>query len=68
MAAFGVRGGGDVGSSRVLPALRLRTGEWVGLRCDFDAPDEAFMALELRSGALRAGGRMVRYCVEFYGR
>jgi len=33
-----------------------------GLRCAFDCPDEAFMALELRPGALAAlGGGVVRY-------
>jgi putative acetyltransferase len=42
-----------------VPASRL------GLRCEFDAPDEAFMAQELRSGALSAGGGVVRYASEF---
>jgi putative acetyltransferase len=36
-----------------------------GLRCEFEAPDEAFMALELRSGVLSAGGGVVRYASEF---
>lgn len=38
-----------------------------GLRCEFDAPNEAFMAFELRPGSLRAGGGMVRYAAEFHG-
>lgn len=36
-----------------------------GLRCEFAAPDEAFMAQELCSGVLRAGGGVVRYASEF---
>jgi putative acetyltransferase len=42
-----------------VPASRL------GLRCEFDAPDEAFMAQELRPGALGAGGGLVKYASEF---
>ena len=42
-----------------VPASRLQ------LRCEFDAPDEAFMAQELRRGALSAGGGLVRYAPEF---
>lgn len=36
-----------------------------GLRCEFEAPDEAFMALELRPGALAGAGGVVRYRPEF---
>lgn len=43
-----------------VPAIRL------GLRCEFDAPDEAFMALELRPGAWRGGSGTVRYQPEFH--
>ena len=42
-----------------VPASRL------GLRCEFEAPDEAFMAQELRPGALAAGGGVVRYAPAF---
>jgi putative acetyltransferase len=37
-----------------------------GLRCEFEAPDEAFMAQELRPDALGAGGGLVRYSSEFH--
>ena len=36
-----------------------------GLRCEFGCPDEAFMALELRPGALAGRGGLVRYRPEF---
>ena len=35
------------------------------IRCPFQVPDEAFMALELRQGAAPAGGGVVRYREEF---
>jgi putative acetyltransferase len=43
-----------------VPAVRL------GLRCEFDAPDEAFMVLELRPGAWPGGSGTVRYQPEFH--
>jgi putative acetyltransferase len=36
-----------------------------GLRCEYDAPDDAFLALELRAGALAACRGLVRYRPEF---
>lgn len=36
-----------------------------GLACEYDAPPEAFMALELRPNALAGGGGVVRYEPEF---
>ena len=36
-----------------------------GLRCEFAAPDEAFMAAELRRGALDGARGLVRYRPEF---
>lgn len=36
-----------------------------GLRCEYDAPDEAFMALELVAGALAGTSGLVRYRPEF---
>lgn len=36
-----------------------------GLRCEYDAPDDAFMVVELTPGALRGGGGLVRYHPEF---
>jgi putative acetyltransferase len=38
-----------------LPASRF------GLRCEYDVPDEVFMALELRNGSLEHAAGMVRY-------
>jgi putative acetyltransferase len=32
-----------------------------GMRCDYDVPDEAFMAVELAAGALTGPGGLVRY-------
>jgi putative acetyltransferase len=57
-----------VGHPEYYPRFGFIAASRFGLRCEFDAPDEAFMALELRSGALHAGGGMVRYSVELYGR
>jgi putative acetyltransferase len=36
-----------------------------GLRCEYDVPDEVFMALELRPGALAECAGLVRYQAEF---
>jgi putative acetyltransferase len=38
-----------------------------GLRCEYDVPDEAFMALELTHGALDNCQGMVKYRPEFGG-
>jgi putative acetyltransferase len=42
-----------------LPASRY------GLRCEYDVPEDVFMALELRAGALQGRGGLVRYQPEF---
>ena len=44
-----------------VPASRL------GLRCEYDAPDEAFMAMELVEGALEGLAGLVRYHPTFGG-
>jgi putative acetyltransferase len=36
-----------------------------GLRCEYDAPDEAFMALELRPGSLDGARGTIRYHAAF---
>ena len=36
-----------------------------GLACEFDAPEEAFLAIELAPGALRGAAGIVRYLPEF---
>lgn len=38
-----------------VPAARF------GLRCEYEVPEEAFMALELRPGALQEASGTVRY-------
>jgi len=38
-----------------------------GVRSTYDAPDEAFMAIELVEGALNGASGLVRYCREFDG-
>jgi putative acetyltransferase len=43
------------------PRFGFRPASSFGLRCEYDAPDEAFMALELRPGALGGVQGMVRY-------
>jgi len=53
-----------IGHPTYYPRFGFRRGSSFGLRCKFDAPDEAFMAVELRPGALSGGGE-VRYPPEF---
>jgi putative acetyltransferase len=43
----------------------FRAASSLGLYCEFDAPDEAFMALELTPGALTNVSGTVRYAPEF---
>jgi putative acetyltransferase len=43
----------------------FRTAATLGLACEFDAPEEAFMALELAPGALAGASGVVRYEPEF---
>ena len=45
----------------------FRAAATLGLACEFDAPAEAFMALELAPGALAGAGGIVRYEPEFDG-
>ncbi len=42
-----------------------RASRW-GIRCPFDVPDEAFLALGLREGALRGKDGTVQYADPFY--
>jgi predicted N-acetyltransferase YhbS len=39
----------------------------MGLRCEYDVPDEVFMALELFPGAFQGRGGLVRYRPELSG-
>lgn len=43
----------------------FRTAATLGLACEFEAPEEAFMALELAPGALAGASGLVRYEPEF---
>lgn len=43
----------------------FRTAATLGLACEYEAPAEAFMALELAPGALAGAGGLVRYEAEF---
>jgi putative acetyltransferase len=45
----------------------FRAAATLGLACEFDAPEEAFMALELAPGALAGASGLVRYEPEFDG-
>lgn len=53
-----------VGHPAYYPRFGFRRGRSFGLRCQFGAPDETFMAAELSPGALSGGGE-VRYAPEF---
>jgi putative acetyltransferase len=47
------------------PRFGFRPASGFGVRCEYDAPDEAFMAIELAAGALDAVSGVARYQPEF---
>jgi len=49
------------------PRFGFERASRFGLRCQFDCPDEAFMALELQPGALAEVRGLVRYRPELGG-
>jgi putative acetyltransferase len=53
-----------VGHPEYYPRFGFRRGSSFGLSCQFEVPDEVFMATELNPGALSGGGT-VRYAPEF---
>jgi len=53
-----------VGHPEYYPRFGFQRGSSFGLRCQFDVPDEVFMATELQPGALSGGGEL-RYAPEF---
>jgi putative acetyltransferase len=55
-----------LGHPEYYPRFGFAPASRLGLRCEFEAPDEAFMVLELRPGALGTGGGLVRYSSEFH--
>lgn len=55
-----------LGHPRYYPRFGFVPAHRLGLRCEYDAPAEAFMALELRSPALGPSiDRLVQYSPEF---
>lgn len=50
-----------LGHAGYYPRFGFRTASSFGLVSEYDVPDEVFMALELRSGALRGYGGTIRY-------
>jgi len=53
-----------VGHPEYYPRFGFRRASVFGLRCEFDVPDDVFMAMELNPGALSGGGEL-RYAPEF---
>ena len=47
-----------LGHAAYYPRFGFRPASGFGLTCDWDVPDEAFMAQEIRPGALAGGGRV----------
>jgi len=54
-----------LGHPEYYPRFGFRRASEFGVRWEHDAPDEAFMVLELSPGALRGRGGVVRYRPEF---
>ncbi|HJR60884.1 MAG TPA: GNAT family N-acetyltransferase [Vicinamibacterales bacterium] len=54
-----------VGHPEYYPRFGFVPGHTHGLQCEFPAPPEAFMVLELDAGALRGAAGVVRYRREF---
>jgi putative acetyltransferase len=50
-----------VGHASYYPRFEFRPASQFGLRCEYDVPDDVFMALELRPGALAGRSGTVRY-------
>lgn len=53
-----------VGHPAFYPRFGFIPASRFGLRCEYDVPDDVFMALELRFGVLRTGG-FIRYHAAF---
>jgi putative acetyltransferase len=56
-----------LGHAAYYPRFGFVPASMFSIRCPFDVPDEAFMAMELRKGATPDGGGVVRYRPEFDG-
>ena len=64
-ARAGVQAVVVVGHPEYYPRFGFRPASAWGLRCEFPAPDEAFMARELVPGALQGRAGLVRFLAEF---
>ena len=47
------------------PSFGFSPGAGFGIRCEYDVPREALMAMDLRPGALRGAAGMVKYHAAF---
>ena len=54
-----------LGHATYYPRFGFIPASKFGLRCEYDVPDEVFMAIELREGALKGRGGLVKYQPEF---
>jgi putative acetyltransferase len=54
-----------LGHAQYYPRFGFRPASAFGLRCEYDVPDEAFMALELAPGRLAGKSGTIRYHAAF---
>ena len=54
-----------LGHAEYYPRFGFAPASRFGLRCEYNVPDEVFMAIELREGALAGHSGLVRYRPEF---
>lgn len=54
-----------LGHSKYYPRFGFQTAKEKGFDCEYEVPDEAFMVLELKSGALNKYNGIVKYHSEF---
>ena len=54
-----------LGHPEFYPKVGFAPADRFGLRCEYDAPAEAFMAIELRAGGLRGASGTVKYHAAF---
>jgi len=54
-----------LGHAAYYPRFGFVPAKMKGLRCEYPVPDDAFMVVELREGALAGRRGLVKYCPEF---